>query len=111
MSPCNRPSVLNDPRDDVPNATDLMQFGPFVVLVFALLYGAYVIIPKAMDKHEAVVTRIAADHKATVDGLVHEFRDELKEQRLRIEEEHERRDTAIGKLADAVDRIGEKMIR
>jgi len=106
----------------MPNATDLMQFGPFVVLVFALLYGAYVIIPKAMDKHEAVVTRIAAankatvekltaDHKATVDGLVHEFRDELKEQRLRNEEEYERRDTAIGKLAAAVDRIGEKMIR
>jgi len=76
----------------MPNATDILQFGPFVALVFALLYGAYVLIPKALAMHETAVTKIAADsaaavarltedHKQVVQQLTAAFRAELKEQR------------------------------
>lgn len=89
----------------MPTFSDLKDFGPFVVLVFALMYGAYILIPKALG---------------VVDRLVSEFREELKEARaLFASEMHEtrtqfateltRRDEAIEKLAAAVDRISEKV--
>lgn len=104
----------------MPNATDLLQFGPFVALVFALAYGAYVLIPKAFSIHEAAITRMtadhkaavekmAADHKSTVDKLVGEFRAEIKDQRDWHEVELAKRDATINKIAEAVDRIGEKV--
>lgn len=106
----------------MPAATELLQFGPFVALVFALAWGAYVLIPKAFSIHEAVITRMASDnkaavekltsdHKDTVDELVKEFRAELKDQRDWHEVELGKRDATISKIADAVDRIGERVAK
>lgn len=108
-----------------------LQYGSFGVLVLALVWGAKYAIPKALSLHEDVVTRIAEQNKAAVDkltgdqketitALVGDFRAELREQRATHEREigeqrayHERelgkRDEAIGKIAEAVDRIGERM--
>ena len=101
----------------MPSPSEWMQFGPFVGLVAALAYGAWVIIPKALNLHETVISKLAtdsreamekmaSDHKATVDGLVMEFRSELRDQREWQERELEKRDAAFGKIADAVDRVG-----
>lgn len=109
-----------------------LQYGSFGVLVLALIWGARYAIPRALALHEVVVTKIAeqnkaasdqsakdskeainkltADHKETVTGLVAEFRAEMKDQRDFHERELAKRDTAIGKVATAIERIGEKAL-
>lgn len=87
------------------NPTDLVQFGPFVVLVFVILYGAYVVIPKAL----AVVDRLVSEFRAELKEARALFADEMHETRTQFADELAKRDEAIEKLAAAVDRISEKV--
>ncbi len=89
----------------MPTAAELKEIGPFVALVFALIYGAYVLIPKALG----VVDHLVVEFRAESKEARATFSSEMHETRTQFAEELEKRDKAIEKLADAVDRISTKI--
>lgn len=62
----------------MPNTTELLQFGPFVALVFFLGWAAWGVVPKVLAMHEAIVTKIAADSKAAVEKLTVEHKETVE---------------------------------
>lgn len=90
-------------------APQWLQYGSFGVLVLALVWGARYAIPKALELHERTIGRLVEDFRAELKEARATFSSEMHETRTQFAEELEKRDAAIEKLANAVDRISERV--
>lgn len=82
----------------------IRDLGALGAVAFALVWGARVLIPKALDLVQATIAKLAEDHKIAVQSLVQEFRAEMKATREWATDEFEKRDRAIEWLVAAVER-------